>query len=101
MTTAAAVSTLPYTNLASSRPLFVEGRPVDDAAPERSVDLQRVTPDYFEALRIPILSGRAFDAGDGADAPLTGLISRRLADDYFRGKGNRSDSASAWPRTGR
>ncbi|MGE0123357.1 MAG: ADOP family duplicated permease [Vicinamibacterales bacterium] len=86
VTQAGAANVLPYTNLAASRPLVVEGRPIDDTAPERRVDLQRATPEYLETLRIPLLRGRALTAGDGADAPPTALVSQRLAEEYFPGE---------------
>ncbi len=85
VTDAGAVTVLPYTNLAASRPLFVEGRPVDTTAPPRTVDLQRASPGYFATLRIPLLRGRGFSAADGDGAPPAALISQRLADVYFPG----------------
>jgi putative ABC transport system permease protein len=86
VTHATTVTTLPYTNLTGSRPLYVEGQPVDDAAPERLVDLQRASPSYFETLRIPLLRGRGLTAGDGAGAPPVVVISQRLADQFFPGR---------------
>ncbi len=86
VTSAAAVTTLPYTNLAAGRPIFVEGQPVDDTALPRNVDLQRASPAYFETLRIPLLRGRALTSGDGDGAPAVALISQRLADDFFAGQ---------------
>ena len=85
VTEAGAATVLPYTNLAASRTLFVEGRPIDDTAPARTVDLQRASPDYLETLRIPVLRGRGLTAGDGAGAPPVALVSQRLADQYFPG----------------
>jgi predicted permease len=38
-----------------------------------------VDGNYFEAMNIPVLSGRAFRAGDAADAPHVGVISASLA----------------------
>ena len=79
---AAAVNALPYASLAASRTLQLEGQPVDEAMP-RSVDLQRVTPGYFGALRIPLISGRNLADADGVDAPMVAVVSQRLADDYW------------------
>ena len=45
-----------------------------------------VAPDYFAALRIGIRAGREFGAGDGADAPLVGVISETMARRYWAGR---------------
>jgi putative ABC transport system permease protein len=41
--------------------------------------IEWVTPDYFNALRTPVLEGRAHTAVDRADAPLTFVVSRDIA----------------------
>ena len=86
VTHAGTVTTLPYANLAGSRPLYLEGQPVDDTVPVRNVDLQRASPAYFETMRIPLVRGRGLTAGDGAEAPATVVISQRLAEDFFPGQ---------------
>jgi putative ABC transport system permease protein len=58
---------------------------------------------YFQALHIPLIRGRYFDAGDQKPgAPLVAIISQSLAEQYFHGKdpigmhekvGDRFDSA--------
>jgi predicted permease len=48
-----------------------------DDAPGLEVIENRVEPSFFTALEIPLLSGRAFQAGD--DANTTAIISRTLA----------------------
>jgi putative ABC transport system permease protein len=83
---AAAVTALPYTNLAASRPIEIEGRPVHDGAPPRMVDLQRASPAYFDTLRIPVIRGRALSDADGAEAPATAVVSQRLVADFFPGE---------------
>jgi putative ABC transport system permease protein len=46
-----------------------------------------VQGDYFRALRIPLIRGRYFNAGDEqSGAPLVTIISQSFADHYFRGK---------------
>jgi putative ABC transport system permease protein len=62
-----------------------------------------VRGEYFQALRIPLIRGRYFDASDQQPgAPLVAIISQSLADQYFHGKepigmhekvGDRYDSA--------
>jgi predicted permease len=45
-----------------------------------------VSPGYFRAMRIPILSGREFTAQDRRDTPLAAVISETLAHQYFPGR---------------
>jgi predicted permease len=52
-------------------------------APRPIADVQAVTPGYFEAMRIPILEGRAFEERDGLDAPPVAIVSEALARDYW------------------
>jgi predicted permease len=40
-------------------------------------------PGFFDALRIPLLYGRVFDARDRADTPRVAVITDRLARQYF------------------
>jgi putative ABC transport system permease protein len=68
------------------RAVQVEGEPPHDASNPPSVDYRTVSREYFEALRIPILAGRAFDAGDDESAPPVALISLSMADRYFPGR---------------
>jgi putative ABC transport system permease protein len=56
----------------------IEDRPAPDGQPY-TVQYRRISPGYLEAMRIPILRGRAFDARDKIDAPLVALVSRGFA----------------------
>jgi ABC-type antimicrobial peptide transport system permease subunit len=55
-------------------------------AEELPVTWRVVTEDYFKALRIPVLAGRAFDETDRAGGPLSIVINRSLADRVFAGQ---------------
>jgi predicted permease len=44
-----------------------------------------ITPTYFHVIRTPILQGRAFSDADGAKAAPVCIISRRFAEQYFKG----------------
>ncbi|HYX54499.1 MAG TPA: ADOP family duplicated permease [Candidatus Limnocylindrales bacterium] len=43
-----------------------------------------VTPDYFRALRIPVLAGRAFTQEDTADTPHVAIVNAAFARKFFR-----------------
>jgi putative ABC transport system permease protein len=81
----AAVSSLPYgTNPA--RRVFVREGEVKTDAERRNAGLLRITPDYFAALRIPVLSGRSLRDSDGPEATAVAVVSRVLAERYFAGE---------------
>jgi putative ABC transport system permease protein len=45
-----------------------------------------VTPDYFSALRIPLIAGRYLDERDGTNAPKTAVVNQALVRKYFPDK---------------
>jgi len=64
-----------------------------------------VDPTYFDALRIPLLSGRALAPSDGAGQPKVALISEAIAKKYFPAAsplgrrfviGSSTDSTAVW-----
>jgi putative ABC transport system permease protein len=60
-------------------PFIVVGRPLTNGPATGSGEWKAVSPDYFGALRIPILRGREFTANDVAGAPSVVLISEAFA----------------------
>jgi predicted permease len=79
---AAAGTRLPFSGGNSSRGLTIDGR---EPTPPASPDYRAVTPDYFRALGIPLLRGRALQEGDGATRPRVAVISATMADRYWPG----------------
>ena len=57
------------------------------------------TPDYFDALRIPLMAGRALSDGDGADAPRGGAREPAAGRALLAGRG--SDRPALPARQGR
>ena len=45
-----------------------------------------ISPTYFETLDIPIVSGRAFTAADGADAVPVCIVSEAFVQRYLNGR---------------
>jgi predicted permease len=57
----------------------VEGRSSEEDRPSPQLDLNVVTPDYFQTLGIPLLRGRAFSDSDHADAPPVAVMNQKMA----------------------
>jgi hypothetical protein len=65
-------------------PFRLEG---DDRAQQpRLANLVYVTPDFFEALGIPIRSGRGIEVRDGAHAPPVAVVNQALVEAHFEGR---------------
>ena len=56
-----------------------EGRTLASAGEVPSTVSQVVTPDFFAALRIPLVKGRFLSSADGPDAPPVAVISESMA----------------------
>jgi putative ABC transport system permease protein len=77
--TAALTSHLPMDGASSSHGVSVEGRPAPPGAMLPEVDVQTVSPDYFRALGIPLLSGRSCTEQDGEGHPSV-VVDRRFVE---------------------
>ena len=52
----------------------------------RAAVSQSVTPDFFRALRIPLLRGRLLSGQDGPDSPPSVVVSQSMANRIWRGQ---------------
>lgn len=50
-----------------------------------TVEYARVSPDYFAAMRIPLVAGRDFNADDTASAPAVAIVNEHFAQHYWPG----------------
>lgn len=81
---AAAASALPLTGQIPAVPVEVEGhplKPAEDTAPMFWAGA--VTPEYFQAMKIPVLEGRAFTDADGQRSTGVVLVSAATARRYW------------------
>ena len=81
--TAAAVSWFPIGGSTSTSNFTVEG--IGEVTTEGAYK-QGVSPDYFEAMGIPVLQGRPFTDADRLGAPHVAIINKNLADKYYPGE---------------
>jgi predicted permease len=82
--TLAVSSSLPYTAGFQTRPIYPEGQPLTDSEVRQARGVS-ISPDYFEAMRIPLLDGRPFNDADREDTSQVAIVSRAFADRYWPG----------------
>jgi putative ABC transport system permease protein len=85
VTAAAVASHVPMAPGGNGNGLIPEGKPADIkyAVPAR---LRMITPDFFSALRVPILRGRAFESRDRRGAQKVMIVSETLGAALFPGQ---------------
>ncbi|MEM7415158.1 MAG: ADOP family duplicated permease [Gemmatimonadota bacterium] len=67
--------------------LEVEGQPATARLENPYMNIQRVSPGYFETTEIPLLEGRVFDVTVDRDSTrLAAIVSERLADQLWPGE---------------
>jgi putative ABC transport system permease protein len=82
-----AVSHLPLSGAEEIDGFSIEGRPDPrEGGLVQSADFRVIAPDYFRAMGIPLLRGRAFDARDRADATGVMIIDETFARRFFPGE---------------
>ncbi len=81
---AAVTSAPPYGSLNTRRPFYPEGVTLQPAD-VRNVDLRRVTPQYLDTMRIPLLRGRGLVESDLESTDPVALVSQNLAERYWPG----------------
>jgi predicted permease len=74
---------VPMGVVSADDPVTVEGRPIEPGKRVPSVMYNDVTPGYFDTLRIPILSGRAFTEADSEKAPAVAVINQTMARQFW------------------
>jgi predicted permease len=76
---AAGVSlTLPYERALN------EGVRIGASDRTEATNMTYVTPEFFRALRIPLLQGRAFTQADGADSAIVALVNQAFVKRYLK-----------------
>ncbi|HYY97460.1 MAG TPA: ABC transporter permease, partial [Pyrinomonadaceae bacterium] len=80
------VNNLPFGNSVDEVAFQVEGRPPLPITAQPQAHYTIVTPGYFDALKIPLRSGRMLTERDDARSPRVALVSEALARKYFPGE---------------
>jgi putative ABC transport system permease protein len=61
----------------------VEGHPPPPPGQQPSTDINRISPDYFRAMGVRLLRGRAFTEQDRAGQPLVCIVDESMAKAYW------------------
>jgi predicted permease len=96
---AAVVEALPFTGYDPSSSFTIEGRPPAPGEPEPHSMLNWVTPEYFQAMQIPLREGRAFTQHDRLGTQPVAIIDENLARQYWPNQdplGQRLNRGGPW-----
>ena len=90
---AGAISNLPMGGVYSSGSVFIEDsnasvlqRRPNIPYPYLEIDFRPVTPGYFEAMNVPLVSGRLFREGDNASGPRVAIVDTDFANHIWPGQ---------------
>jgi putative ABC transport system permease protein len=67
-------------------PVLPEGQPDVPLAQRPFVDIEAVSPRWFETMRVPLRSGRTFTSADNATAPPVVVVNETFARQYWPGQ---------------
>jgi putative ABC transport system permease protein len=81
---AMSTSNIAFSLTSSSRPIEIPGG--DPRASSRGIGVSGVSPDYFRALKVPLLKGRLFTDHDRPDSELVVVFNESAARHYFPGE---------------
>ena len=84
--TAAGTDALLLGNRRGGERILVQGAPPPAPGSEPVVQIQVVTPGYFETLGTPRVQGRTFTEDDRQDAPPVALVNRLFAETWLQGR---------------
>jgi predicted permease len=77
---------MPLSGARSANFFHRNDRPLPAPGEELGADYRVVGGRYFEAIGIPLIRGRVFDASDDENAPPRFIVNRALAERYFPGE---------------
>jgi putative ABC transport system permease protein len=80
---AALTSIVPLTTYEDRAAFSIEGRSAIAPGERMEADYRVISPDYFRALNIPLLRGRAFGDLDRREGPCVAIVDQALARPYF------------------
>jgi len=79
-------SGMPFRGFPIGTSFSIDGRPFPGEADLPVADIRIIGGRYFEAMRIPLLRGRAFEARDGEKGRGAAIVNQALVNEQFRGQ---------------
>ena len=64
-------------------PVLPEGQPEVTLAERPFVDVEAISPQWFQTMRVPLRAGRPFTAADNGQAPLVVIVNETFARQYW------------------
>ncbi|HEX7123911.1 MAG TPA: ABC transporter permease, partial [Gemmatimonadaceae bacterium] len=83
---AAAVEDMPIVDCCSDWSILIDNAPMTTVANAPVATPQKVTPGYFEVMRVGIVRGRVFTAADDETAPLVVVVNETMARTLWPGR---------------
>jgi len=80
---AAFVAPMPFSGGDVGSDFRIEGRPVPAPGEEPSANNRSVTTEYFQAMKIPLIKGRYFDANDRREGVGAAIVNQTFVQNYF------------------
>jgi predicted permease len=80
------IGSAPFTGQGDSSPLAIPGRPAQPGETGMHANSAFASVDYFRALGIPVLHGRAFEASDAPEGVTVAIIDEQFAKQFFPGE---------------
>jgi putative ABC transport system permease protein len=83
---AAAVEDMPILECCSGWSILIDNAPQTTVANSPAAGPQKVTPGYFDVMRVGVVRGRTFNATDDENAPLVVVVNETMAGKLWPGK---------------
>jgi len=82
----AATSAAPPLSWVRETPVLPEGQPEVPLGQRPFVDIEAISPRWFETMRVPLRAGRAFTSGDQSQSPPVVVVNETFARQYWPGE---------------
>ena len=83
---AGAISQLPLSGYSMMGRFAIEGHPKPEPGKGKPMPIGIVTPAYFQAMQIPLVRGRVFDARDAEKMPEVAIVNEAMARRFWPGE---------------